>query len=128
MCVFDGQGILKILLCKDDDLLEFQDAMGTLVAFSFVNAVADGKSFEMNRLVQLSTRRWLMLRGEIQKWRERALHALSDNFPDGKFEDWDACEALLPHAHMVLGYDPHGMSKRTNPQRATLLYRTASCF
>ena len=60
MSVLDRQGIPKSLLRKEDERsIEFTTAMGTLQAFSLITAERAGESFEMHRLVQLSTQQIL---------------------------------------------------------------------
>ena len=105
IAVLDRQGIPKFLLSKEDEsTIELTSALGTLQAFSLITAETGGTSFEMHRLVQLSTRKWLKLQGDISRWQEEALTQLSRTFPNGNYETWVMCEKLLPHAHTVLEY------------------------
>jgi hypothetical protein len=74
MAVLDRQGIPKTLLRRDGERgTEFTTALGTLQAFSLVAAEKGEASFEIHRLVQVSTQKWLELQGETAKWREEAL-------------------------------------------------------
>ena len=62
MSFFDRERILgDVLHGKDADLLDFDDAIGLLVAFSFVTEnISEGRAFySMHRLVHLATRAWL---------------------------------------------------------------------
>jgi hypothetical protein len=106
MCVLDRQGIPRFLFCQDDDsdAIDFEDAIGTLIAFSFVAAEKDGNIFQMHSLVQLSTKKWLEVHGEIEKRKEDLLSLLSEKFPNGEHANWKICEALDPHTRTVLGY------------------------
>ena len=61
LSMFDRQGIPECLLHRDDDQLQFEDAIAPLRSFSLVKQQAKERSFEMHRLVQLSTRKWLEL-------------------------------------------------------------------
>jgi hypothetical protein len=47
-----------------DDVLMLRD-------YSFVTFAGDAHTFEMHRLVQLATRKWLETQKELDKWRER---------------------------------------------------------
>jgi tetratricopeptide (TPR) repeat protein len=140
MCVLDRQGIPKFLFCQDDDSgarafkdddgdalffengLAFDDAIGTLIAFSFIEAEKDRNIFQMHRLVQLSTKKWLEGHGEIEKRKVDALKLLSKKFPDGDYANWKICEALNPHTRTALAYTLHGCKL----ERAKLLHRSAS--
>ena len=63
MAVLDRQGIPKALLLRDGERrTEFTTALGMLQAFSLVTSEKGGVSFEIHRLVQVSTQRWLELR------------------------------------------------------------------
>ena len=107
MAVLDRQGIPKTLLSKQgENIITFTSALGTLLAFSLITAETGGTSFEMHRLVQLSTRKWLEFQGEIMYWQQEALLVLSREFPNGEYKTWAACETLSPHAQTVLQYTP----------------------
>jgi tetratricopeptide (TPR) repeat protein len=105
MSVLDRQGIPKFLLRRENErLIEFTTAMGTLQAFSLITAEREGETFEMHRLVQLSTQRWLEAERKIAQWQREALKLLSKVFPEGIFENWATCNRLVPHAQIVVGY------------------------
>ena len=66
MSLFDRQGIPESLLGgryqEDNDAdSDFEDDLNTLTSFSLVAIDVDGHRFEMHRLVQFSTRKWLEL-------------------------------------------------------------------
>ena len=105
MAVLDRQGIMKSLLRNETDRdIDLTMALGTLLAFSLIKAGRDGAGYEMHRLVQLATRKWLDIQGNIKLWQEKAFSVVVDNFPDGIFENWTTCESLLPHAQTVIQY------------------------
>ncbi|KAF2175866.1 hypothetical protein K469DRAFT_52280 [Zopfia rhizophila CBS 207.26] len=71
MSLFDRQGIPESLLSgryqEDNDASpDFEDDLNTLTSFSLVATDVDGYQFEMHRLVQFSTRKWLELQGELE--------------------------------------------------------------
>ncbi|MCJ1262558.1 hypothetical protein MMC22_002428 [Lobaria immixta] len=103
MAVLDRQGIPKALLREySKEQVEIVTALGTLQAFSLISSDKKGEAFEMHRLVQLSTLKWLEMQNEKPKWQERALGLLSANFPNGRFETWETCALYLPHVMIVI--------------------------
>ncbi|KAI9872046.1 MAG: hypothetical protein M1830_002125 [Pleopsidium flavum] len=123
MSVLDRQGIPEFLLCKDDNRLAFEDALAPLNDFALIASEADGECFGMHRLVQLATRKWLHIHGEITKWEEEAVTLLSESFPIGEPQNWNICIALLPHAEVVLGYQYS--KQHYSLQQARVLHNTA---
>ena len=102
MCILDRQGIPGFLLRQGDTAsLDFDDAIGILMGFSLIGAKADDV-FEMHRLVQLSTRRWLEIHDELEKNKEEVLYLLSASFPGIINPNCKVCAALEPHAQTVL--------------------------
>jgi tetratricopeptide (TPR) repeat protein len=101
----------------------FEDAIGTLIAFSFVVAEKDGNMFQMHPLLQLSTKKWLEVHGEIEKRKEDVLSLLSEKLPNGEHANWKICEALDPHTRTVLGY--HFTPHRCRLERAEILHNSA---
>ena len=126
MAVLDRQGIPKMVLSQEGDrTINLTSALGTLQAFSLITAERGGASFEVHRLVQLSTRRWLEFQGDIAEWQQEALVRLSSIFPDGEdYEDWVTCEVLSPHTQIVLQYE--SLWKSHLLSRAMLLRNVAS--
>jgi tetratricopeptide (TPR) repeat protein len=103
MAVLDRQGIQPLLLRGNNEQeAEFVTALGILQAFSLIASEKGGKVFQMHRLVQLATQRWLDLHGTSTKWQEQALRVLSEKFPPGIYENWALCEVLSPHVQAIL--------------------------
>ena len=125
MCMLDRQGIPEFLFCEDgDQSLNFEEAIGTLLRFSFVIQEQGNKGFAIHRLVQLATRKWLEAYGEMGKAQEEALRLISDHYPVGTYENWTVCEALEPHAQVVLKYTYD--SEACKLQQSDILYNGAS--
>jgi tetratricopeptide (TPR) repeat protein len=125
MAVLDRQNIPKSLICTDgQDALDFVDSLGPLDEFSLITIEKGGESFEMHRLVQLATRKWLEKHKEAERWRERAIELLSKAFPTGEYTNWERCETLLPHAREVLRCE--ALSDHHSLARGSLLYNMAS--
>ena len=125
MAVLDRQGIPKTILWRDGERgTKFTTALGMLQAFSLIAAKKGGESFEIHRLVQVSTQKWLEHQGEMAKWREEALKVLTVAFPSGDYGIWVTCETLSPHAQAVAQYIP--TSDQNLLQRAKLLHNMSS--
>ncbi|KAN0085314.1 P-loop containing nucleoside triphosphate hydrolase protein [Elaphomyces granulatus] len=119
MCLFDRQGIPKSLLngryresndseddSEDDFEDDFEDDIYTLCSYSLIGTNADATEFEMHRLVQFSTKSWLELRGETEKWKEKFIAIMDEEFPLGRYENWTECQKLFPHVEKALEYRP----------------------
>ncbi|KFZ20076.1 hypothetical protein V501_00302 [Pseudogymnoascus sp. VKM F-4519 (FW-2642)] len=90
--------------------LLFEDSVAPLVNFSLIREHSEGGAFEMHRLVQLSTRKWVELNGQLEKWRSEAIKITERLFPNGDYETWSHCQILLPHVRSVMS------SKATDQQ------------
>ncbi len=89
------------------DQVEFEHDVHTLKGYSPIGTTdAAGELFEMHRLVQLSTRRWLDSHEESERWKTKYLVNMSKAFPNGKYETWMKCQALFPHVQALLAYRP----------------------
>ncbi|QYS99511.1 hypothetical protein H0G86_006637 [Trichoderma simmonsii] len=105
--------------------MELTEALGILKAFSFVTETSG--SFDMHRLVQLVTRKWLTSRGTISRFSSEALLIVSNMYPRGEYETRTKCAAYLSHANAVLQLN--GLkSKDEKKARASLLSRIAEYF
>ncbi len=106
MAVLDGQAISDMLLRrKDERKVNFDTAIGTLKAFSLITEEKNGAIFNIHRLVQLSTQKWLELQHVLVEWQEKALNAVFANCPqNGEFENWATWETISPHVQVVLEY------------------------
>ncbi|RYP92185.1 hypothetical protein DL770_001692 [Monosporascus sp. CRB-9-2] len=128
MSLFDRQGIPDSLLDgryqDDSDVsFDFEEDLNTLTSFSLVATDVEGHQFEMHRLVQFSTRKWLELQGELEGWREKYVRLMDDNYPVGIYENWKACRALFPHAEAAVPCRPGGGSILET--WASVLYKAA---
>jgi tetratricopeptide (TPR) repeat protein len=80
----------------------FEEDLAMLRDYSFVSITADATIFEMHRLVQFATQRWLKTDNSFEHWGLQFMRNLEDAFPSGHFESWKKCRALFPHAMMAL--------------------------
>ena len=126
MSVLNRQGIPEALLRGDSDQLAFEDALAVLSGFSLIREESRGECFEMHRLIQLATRKWLETHNEILKWNQKALAMISKAFPSGSYENWTICMPLLSHAETVLSYDLQ--EKKDLLKKALILHNLAWYF
>ncbi|KAH6848197.1 hypothetical protein B0I37DRAFT_376932 [Chaetomium sp. MPI-CAGE-AT-0009] len=134
MSLFDRQAIPLEFLSRyskqqgDEQRGEIQltKALGVVKAFCFI--VGDnGHEFDMHRLVQLVTQKWLGRKGTIRQFVEQALLVVSEAYPFGNYEKRAICSAYLPHVYAVLKLDGTG-SRGERVARASLLHCAGGLF
>ncbi|KAL9591473.1 MAG: hypothetical protein Q9179_007687 [Wetmoreana sp. 5 TL-2023] len=110
MSFFDRQGIPEELITsrykENKSTVDFEEDIKVLRSFSLVTLGIEKDVFEMHRLVQFATRKWLEQRQELERWKERYITIIADAFPPGKYENWNRCQMLFPHAELVMEYRP----------------------
>jgi tetratricopeptide (TPR) repeat protein len=106
MCVLDKQSISRKLLHDEgENQVVFDRALATLKNFSMIQEENSQQTYEIHRLVQLSTQWWLEERKTLAKWQERALEVLVRECPSrADLEDWKAWESISPHISVFQGY------------------------
>jgi hypothetical protein len=80
---------------------EFSKDIAMLKGFAFISNSSDSCTFEMHRLVQLATQRWLYNQGQAEHWKKVFIRNLDILFPSGDYETWETCRKLFPHAIAV---------------------------
>ncbi|KAL6229200.1 hypothetical protein BDW75DRAFT_245948 [Aspergillus navahoensis] len=150
MSFFDRQGIPETLLQKrseqrhveqnssdddeedddDDDgesqssvTDEFKDDILLLRRYSLIYTNVDQRTFNMHGLVQLATRRWLEVNGELEKWKREYIRNLNAEFPTGEYENWAQCQVLFPHAKSAASQRPQ--ERDSLMEWAAVLYKAA---
>ncbi|KAF2464373.1 uncharacterized protein BDR25DRAFT_96892 [Lindgomyces ingoldianus] len=101
----------------------FEGDINMLRNYSFIWVTTDASTFDMHRLVQLATRKWLEGMGQLETWKQQYINNLCAAFPTGKHENWVQCQALFPHAKSALLQPPK--SEESLRQWALLLYNAA---
>jgi hypothetical protein len=101
----------------------FKEDILTLRSYSFIALTTDKTTFDMHRLVQLATRKWLEGQGQLETWKEQYINNLCKAFLTGVYKNWAQCQALFPHAKSALSQPPK--SKESRRQWALLLYNAA---
>ena len=125
MCLFDRQGIPETLLqgrYTDGDIEpDFEDDIHTLISYSLIEAGSQG-NFEMHRLVQTSTRKWLEVNNKLEKWKDIYTRILNEEFGNYREND-SSCQIAVPHVQAAID------SRPDNPTSvevwAALLHSTA---
>ncbi|KAK2035422.1 hypothetical protein LX32DRAFT_606668 [Colletotrichum zoysiae] len=137
ICLLDRQAIpKKLVTCycnqKHDGqqkpgAAEVTKALGTLKAFSFVTE-SKVNSFNMHRLVQLVTRKWLIMRDEYARY---SRYCVSTILHHVKHEAQHDLLAFLPHAFTVFRNEltrrnmiAHNDSKKLNANPRTIVRLT----
>ncbi|KAK3347271.1 putative kinesin [Lasiosphaeria hispida] len=106
--------------------MELVKALGVLKAFSFITE-DKGNCFDMHRLVQLVTRRWLGKKDTMHRFTEQALVVVSQNYPHGNHENRAICSLYLPHVYAMLRFKGTG-SRVERLARVSLLFCAAAFF
>ena len=92
---------------NDGDLDDqFGDDVQTLRDYSLIRVGDSGDVFEMHRLVQLSTRKWLEAVELHDIFQEEFLLRVCHLFPCGDYENWPTCQRLFAHAESALSCQP----------------------
>lgn len=110
MSFYDAQRIPKLFLMNfHSNEAEFTSrSLDTLLAYSVITSDPKSETFSVHHLVQLAMRQRLSALNAKKKWVSEALCLLSKHFPNGEFESWSSCAALIPHALSVLKNDLYG--------------------
>ena len=64
--------------------------------YSLVALGIENDIFEIHRLVQFATRKWLEQRQEMKRWKETYIAIIADAFPPGRYENWKRYRMLFP--------------------------------
>jgi len=111
---------------EGSDLAAVAKALGTLQAFSFISK-GKNRTVDIHRLVQLVTRKWLVMRGKMGYSAQAALEVVSNAFPYGGFENRDLCLQYLPHANAVLAMKNNEVGD-AELKMASLLHKLSGMF
>ena len=84
----------------------FEEDVTILRAYSLISTEVQRGSFEMHRLVQLSTRQWLEIQGELERWKQEYISKMCRALPTGDYQNWSTCQRLFPHAEAAVGHRP----------------------
>ena len=65
----------------------FEEDVSVLRNYSFISVNANSTTFEIHRLVQLVTRKWLETHGQIEQWKRAFLRNLDAGLPTGEYKN-----------------------------------------
>lgn len=139
MSFFDRQGIPESMIrpfdrnkthnreenMDNDSEGPFEEDIVTLRDYCLVKTNEQGGDFEMHGLVQLSTRKWLDIYGESEKFKKKYISRMAQAFPTGGFETWEVCQRLFPHVEKAIDYRP---VNRKSLEKWALLLENGSCY
>jgi tetratricopeptide (TPR) repeat protein len=125
MCTLDKQSISRKLLENEGESQVVLDrALATLKNFSLIQEGKSKQTYQIHRLVQLSTQWWLEQEKSLVNWQEKALEVLLREHPSsGNVEDWKAWESINPHVTIIQGYHFERAERRL--QYAEIISKTA---
>ncbi|KAF2098292.1 putative kinesin [Rhizodiscina lignyota] len=89
---------------SEDD--RFEADVQTLRNFSFLTLGANPTVFEMHKLVQLATRKWLEASEQFERWKQQYVSNLYIEVPTGSYENWAKCATLFPHVQSAISQRP----------------------
>ncbi len=99
------------------------EAIGTLLRFSFVKRKRDEQTIAVHRLVQ-TIQRTSMDTPTQHTWAERTVRAVNHAFPDvGDYRNWLRCQQYLPHA--LICFNLITTYHLASPEAGRLLNQTA---
>jgi len=102
MAFFDRQAVPESLLKNDnEDLSDFETAIGNLMAYSLITRNVDD-TFDEHRLAHLISGAWLKRHEQEENWAAIAQKRILNRFPKEDYKDWDLCASYLPHARAVI--------------------------
>lgn len=84
----------------------FEDDWRVLHNLMLVKTNLDGHHFNMHRLIQWTTRRWLDINGELKAWMRKYVSIIGSYFPEPIPDNWKMCQYLFPHAQQIAKYRP----------------------
>jgi len=114
-----GERNAKVSIDKAE---EYEKDIVVLRNYNFVSSTTDRTIFEMHRLVQLATRRWLKAAERFDRWSSQSVRNLDSAFPNGNFDNRTICQLLFPHTVAALHIEV--TEQKTILQQASLLLRS----
>ncbi|GAB7336874.1 hypothetical protein MBLNU13_g00433t3 [Cladosporium sp. NU13] len=114
-----SEGSAAVLIDKTE---EYERDIIVLRNYSFISSTTDRAVFEMHRLVQVATKKWLRGAKQLNRWASQFISNLEEAFPTSDIDNWTTCQSLFPHTMAAL--DVVATGRRTSSQLATLLLRS----
>lgn len=109
MSVVDAQNIPDFLIPQGKDAKSFNEAIGTLKAFSFISirtpipgCLQSHRLFDLHCLVRLAIRNWLKLNNTLDLRTAQMLDTLSSRYEKPEIVGFELSSLLFPHAIQLL--------------------------
>jgi hypothetical protein len=83
----------------------------------------DGTTFEIHRLVQLATRKWLKILKQQEGWKQQFLRNLCIELPIREYKNWVRWQTLFSHTQSAVVQQPEAQDSLTD--WALILYKAA---
>ena len=96
----------------------------TLSSYYFISVIPNTTVFDMHRLVQHATKKWLKANRQLERWGSQFIYNLYEVFPTGSFDTWELCRSLFPHA--IAAFHTEVASQKTILRQASLLLRSGN--
>lgn len=101
LCLLAEKDIPLSLLPKVSKL-KASEAIGTLIAYSFIMERKEPDSYDMHRLVRLAMRNWLQANGEWQDWTTKMTQQVAKEYPIPEHHNKGIWLRYLPHGQAIL--------------------------
>ncbi|OAA54637.1 Tetratricopeptide-like helical [Cordyceps fumosorosea ARSEF 2679] len=95
---------------SDDD--SFEDDVSMLRNFCLVSVTAAGNQFEMHRLVQLATRKWLAVTKRHERFRQLFIHRVFISMPSPDTYNIFRFRQIIVHMQIAASYRPNKATTR----------------
>ena len=105
MACVDWKDIPQSLLPAGASRKKEREAIGTLMAYSFIVMRGEATAYDLHRLVHLVTRNWLQRENLLSHWVQAAIEGLNGLFPDHDHQNRAEWRTLQPHAAYALHID-----------------------
>lgn len=90
----------------NETAIQYEDDVTLLNAFCLISTCHNGKDFEMHRLVQLATKRWLAASKKQEQFKQLFIKRISAAFPEQDPDDVSQQRHLFTHAQIATSYRP----------------------
>ncbi|GAB7336927.1 hypothetical protein MBLNU13_g01769t2 [Cladosporium sp. NU13] len=79
-----------------DNAEEYEKDIIVLRNYSFISSTTDRAVFEMHRLVQVATKKWLRGAKQFDRWASQFISNLEEAFPTSDIGDWASSSKVAP--------------------------------
>ncbi|GAB7336885.1 hypothetical protein MBLNU13_g00805t2 [Cladosporium sp. NU13] len=90
--------------------------------YSLVSSTTDRAVFEMHRLVQAATKKWLRAAKQFDRWASQFIRNVEEAFPTSDIDNWAMCQSLVPHT--MAAFHIEVADQKSRLQQASLLQRS----